>query len=78
MQETKARSNQQIAGENKRPSTQMGGARKKSKAQRTPPEYTITDDDGEMIAQMVQDYLSEDFDHTAHHRDRIEKKLVDM
>jgi hypothetical protein len=42
---------------------QPGGMRKKSKAQRTPLEYTITDDDGEMIAQMVQDCLSEDFDH---------------
>jgi hypothetical protein len=31
-----------------------------------------------MIAQMVQDCLSEDFDHSAHHRDRIEEKLVDM
>jgi hypothetical protein len=31
-----------------------------------------------MIARMVQDCLSEDFDHAAHHRDRIEEKLVDM
>jgi hypothetical protein len=77
-QETEARSNPQTTGENKRPTTQMGGACKKSKAQRTPPEYTIMDDDGEMIAQMVQDCLSEDFDHAAHHRDRIEEKLVDM
>jgi hypothetical protein len=77
-QETEARPNPQEAGENKRPATQIGGTHKKSKAQRTPPEYTITDDDGEMIARMVQDCLSEDFDHVAHHRDRIEEKLVDM
>jgi hypothetical protein len=31
-----------------------------------------------MIAQMVQDCLSEDFDHAAHHRDRIEEELEDM
>jgi hypothetical protein len=49
-----------------------------NKAQRTPPEYTITDDDGEMIARMVQDCLSEDFDHAAHHRDRIQEELEDM
>jgi hypothetical protein len=28
-----------------------------------------------MIARMVQDCLSEDFDHATHHRDRIEEKL---
>jgi hypothetical protein len=48
------------------------------KAQRTPPEYTITDDDGEMIARMVQDCLAEDFDHVVHHRDRIQEELADM
>jgi hypothetical protein len=48
------------------------------KVQRTPPEYTITKDDGEMIARMVQDYLSEDFDNVAHHRDRIQEEMTDM
>jgi hypothetical protein len=51
---------------------QTGGARKKSKAQRTLPDYMITDDNGEMIARMVQDFLYEDFNHVAHHRDRIQ------
>jgi hypothetical protein len=51
---------------------------KKSKAQRTPPKYTIMDDDGEMIDQMVQDCLAEDFDNVAHHKDRIQEELVDM
>jgi hypothetical protein len=27
---------------------------------------------------MVQDCLAEDFDHVAHHRDRIQEELVDM
>jgi hypothetical protein len=48
------------------------------KAQRTPPEYTITNDDGEMIARMVQDCLTEDFDNVVHHRDRIQEELADM
>jgi hypothetical protein len=48
------------------------------KAQRTPPEYTITEDDGEMIARMVQDCIAEDFDNVAHHRDRIQEELEDM
>jgi hypothetical protein len=27
---------------------------------------------------MVQDFLAEDFDHVAHHRDRIQEELADM
>ena len=38
----------------------------------------ITNDDEEMIARMVKDWIFEDFNHVAHHRDRIEHKLVDM
>jgi hypothetical protein len=48
------------------------------KAQRPPPEYKITDDDVEMIARMVQDFLSKDFDHAAHHKEKIQKELVEM
>jgi hypothetical protein len=57
---------------------QTGGAHKKMKAQRTPPEYMITDDDREIIAQTVQDFLSKYFDHAAHHRDMIQEELADM
>jgi hypothetical protein len=63
---------------NKRPTTQMGGERKKMKVQRTPPGYTIMEDGGKMIAQMVQDFIAEDFDNVAHHRDKIQEKMVDM
>jgi hypothetical protein len=38
----------------------------------------ITEDDGEMIARMVQDCLAEDFDHPAHHRDKLQKELAEM
>ena len=52
--------------------------RKKSKEQRASLDYTITEDDGEMIARMVQDFLAEDFDHATHHRDKQQKELVEM
>jgi hypothetical protein len=31
----------------------MGGAHKKTKVHKTPPEYTITEDDADLVAQMV-------------------------
>jgi hypothetical protein len=55
-----------------------GGAHKKTKAQRTPPKYTITNDDGEMIARMVQGCLDKDFDHPAHQRNKIQEDLEDI
>jgi hypothetical protein len=36
------------------------------KAHRTPPEYTIMEDDAEMIAQLVQDRTSKDFENVVH------------
>jgi hypothetical protein len=38
----------------------------------------IMEDYGEMIAIMFQDCLVEDFDHAAHHRDKLQKELVEM
>jgi hypothetical protein len=65
-------------GEIRDQSTQAGGTRKKSKVQRASPDYTITEDDGEMITRMVQDFLAEDFDHATHHRDKLQKELAEM
>jgi hypothetical protein len=31
-----------------------------------------------MIDRMVQDCLTEDFDHDAHHRDKLQKELTEM
>jgi hypothetical protein len=70
--------NPQEPGLNKRPTTHMGGARKKMKAQRTPPDYMIMEDDADMIAQMVQDRTAEDFENVVRHRDRIQEELADM
>jgi hypothetical protein len=57
---------------------QEAGAHKKMKAQRAPPDYTITEDNGEMISRMVQDCLTKDFDHVTHHRDKLQKELIEM
>jgi hypothetical protein len=31
-----------------------------------------------MIAIMVQDFLAEDFDHAAHHKDKLQKEMAEM
>jgi hypothetical protein len=31
-----------------------------------------------MIARMLQDCLAEDFDHAAHHRDKLKKEMIEM
>jgi hypothetical protein len=31
-----------------------------------------------MIIRMVQNFLAEDFDHAAHHRDNLQKEMVEM
>jgi hypothetical protein len=56
----------------------MGGVCKKTKAQRTPLDYTVTEDDAEMIARRVQDCISKDFDNAAPHRDIIQEELAHM
>jgi hypothetical protein len=42
-------------GQTKRSIIHTGGACKKYKAHKTPPEYTITEDDADLVAEMVQD-----------------------
>jgi transcription initiation factor IIF auxiliary subunit len=78
MQGTTPSPNPQEPGLNKIPTTQMRDARKNMKAWRTPLKYTITEDDLEMIAQMVQDHTSKYFENVVHHRERIQEDLVDM
>ena len=48
------------------------------KAHRAPPKYMITEEDGDMITIIVQDYIVEDFDHATHHKDKLQKELVEM
>jgi hypothetical protein len=70
--------NPQEPGGNKRPSMYIGGVCKKMKVEITPPNYMITNDNGEMTAQMVHDYLTKEFDNVAHHRDRIQEEMAYM
>ena len=44
----------------------MGGARKKTKAHKTSPEYTITEDETYLMDEMVQDQTMKDFDESHH------------
>jgi transcription initiation factor IIF auxiliary subunit len=77
-QGTTSSATQQEQGQTKRPVIQMGGVCKKSKVHRMPPEYTITEDDADLVAQMVQDHTVEDFDNAQCQRDRIEEELAYM
>jgi hypothetical protein len=36
------------------------------------------EENGEIIAIMVQDCLVEDFNHAAHHRDKLQKELPEV
>jgi hypothetical protein len=45
---------------------------------RTPPKYTIIEDDAEMVAQVVHDLTFEDFENVLHQRDRIEEDMAYM
>jgi hypothetical protein len=78
MQETTPNPIAQDLGGNKRLAEQAAGAHKKSKAQRVSPNLMITEDDGEMIARMVQDCPAKDFNHAAHHRDNLQKELAEL
>jgi len=62
---------QQDQGQTKRPMIQTGGACKKTKSHKIPPEYTITEDDADLMAQMVQDQTAEDFNKARCQRDGI-------
>jgi hypothetical protein len=75
---TTSSATQQEKGQTKRPIIQTGGARKKTKEHKMPLEYTIMEDDAVLVAQMVQDRTSEDFDNAQRQRDRIQEDLVDM
>jgi hypothetical protein len=43
-----------------------------------PPEYTITEDDADLMAQIVWDRTSKDFDEAQIQRDKIQEELVNM
>jgi hypothetical protein len=48
------------------------------KEHKTPPKYTITEEDVDMVTQMIQDHIVKDFDNVECQRDRIEEELEYM
>jgi hypothetical protein len=52
--------------------------RKKEKEHKTPPKYMITEDDENMVAQMIQDPTVEDFKNVVCQRDIIEEEMAHM
>ena len=40
------------------------------------PEYTITEDDAEMVAQVVQDRTFKDFENASIQREKIEEEMA--
>jgi hypothetical protein len=41
-------------------------------------EYTITEDNINLVAEGVQDHTTEDFEEAQHHRGRIQKEFTDI
>jgi hypothetical protein len=44
----------------------------------TNPEYTITEDDVDLVAERVQDHTIEEFEEVENQRGRIRNELVDI
>jgi hypothetical protein len=51
---------------------------KKAKAHKTPPEYTITEHDADLVTKRVHNREVEDFEDAQHQRDQIQDELDDM
>jgi hypothetical protein len=61
----------QEAGPPKRPIIHTGGPRKKAKAHKQILEYTIIEDDVDLVADMLYDHAVEDFEEAKNQRGRI-------
>jgi hypothetical protein len=64
-QGTPSTSTPQEPGPPKWPISQSGGTHKKEKVHKEPPEYTITEDDADLVAEKVQDRVAEDFEEAS-------------
>jgi hypothetical protein len=62
----------------KRTMLQEGGQRKNMKAHKDVPEFTITEDDAEMVEEKVQDHVAESWDDAEKQREEIIKKLSEV
>jgi hypothetical protein len=75
---TKSSATQQEQGQTKRFIIHTWGVRKKAKAHKMPPEYTITKEYVDLMVEMVQDQIAEEFEEAQHQRDRIQDELANM
>jgi len=57
---------------------QIGGAHKKSKVHREIPEYTITEDDSDLVAERVQDRTDEEYEEVEKQRETIMNELTEV
>jgi hypothetical protein len=57
---------------------QIGGSRKKAKAHKQPPEYTITEDDADLVVEKVQEHAVEEFKDAQHQKGQIQDELDDI
>jgi NACalpha-BTF3-like transcription factor len=65
-QETPSTTTPQETGPPKWPIIHTGGSRKKAKAHKQLSEYTITEDDVDLVAERVQDRAAEEFEEAQH------------
>jgi hypothetical protein len=77
-QGTTSSDTQHEQGQTKKLITHTSGVRKKAKAHKMPPEYTIAEDDADLVAERTHVREFEEFEDTQHQRDRIQNKLADM
>jgi hypothetical protein len=77
-QETPSTTTPQETMQPKRPIIHTGGSHKKAKAHKQLPEYTITEDDTDLMAEKVQECTAEEFEDTQHQRGRIQDELADI
>jgi hypothetical protein len=58
------------------PISQSGGMRKKEKAHKESPEYTITEDDIDLVDEKVHDRIAEKFEEAKHQRGQIQDDMA--
>jgi hypothetical protein len=66
----------QETGPPKRPIIHTGGSCKKEKVHKQLPEYTIMEDDADLMAERVQDHATKDFEEAQHQRGKIQDDLA--
>jgi hypothetical protein len=77
-QETPSTATPQETGPPKQPIIHIGGSCKKAKAHKKIPEYTITEDDADLVAERVHDCKSRNLKRSSTKEYRIQNELADI